>query len=463
MLHNVEELIVDRYKIIDLLAEVMNGETYKCLDLKSNNYVVLKVLSLQQISNWKKIELFEREANILAQLKHSSIPAYLNSFQVDYPQEKRWYLIQKLVLGQSLNTLVENNWRATEAEIIDIASQVLEILIYLHSLNPPVIHRDIKPQNIIRQSDGKIYLVDFGAVTDIYRQTLIGSTTVVGTYGYMSPEQFRGKAVPTTDLYGLGATLLYLFTHSSPADLPQKKLKIDFRSSVNISKQLAEWLEIMLEPMIEERFESASQALAVLKGDELINNWQNYSLRKPAHSQIAITKTRNKINITIPHNKGEPEDFNNLLISLYPLFLVAAVLFLPSSSSNELSIINNLIERVIVTIPFGIITLYFLFNHLFSILGYTKLEIDCQNFCLKYGFFGYERQIRGKTENIAEVKLGYDFLSGYPEEANSFSRCVVGKCLIVEGTKIHQFARYITRIEKEWLIKEIRSFLGQSS
>ncbi len=444
MLHKVEELIVDRYKIIDLLGEGMNGETYKALDLQTNDYVVLKILSLRQISNWKKIELFEREANVLAQLKHSSIPTYLNYFQVDYPQEKRWYLIQKLVLGQSLNTLVENNWRATEAEIIDIASQVLEILIYLHCLNPPIIHRDIKPQNIIRQSDGKIYLVDFGAVTDIYRQTLIGSSTVVGTYGYMSPEQFRGKAVTTTDLYGLGATLLYLLTHSSPADLPQKKLKIDFRPSVNISKQLADWLEIMLEPMIEERFESASQALAVLKGDELINDWQNYSLRKPAHSRIAITKTRNKINITIPHNKGEPGDFNNLLISLYPLLLVTAILFLPSSSSNELSIINNLIERIIITIPLGIITLYFLFNYLFSILGYTELEIDCQNFCLQYGFFGYKRQIRGKTENIAEVKLGYDFLSGYPEEANSFSRSVVGKCLIFEGTKIHQFGRYIS-------------------
>ena len=458
MLHNREELIIDRYKIIDFLGEGMSGETYKALDLQNNDYIVLKVLSLQQITNWKVIELFEREAKILAQLKHLAIPAYLNYFQIDYPQEKRWYLIQKLVLGQSLATLGENNWRATEDEIIDIASQVLEILIYLHSLNPPVIHRDIKPQNIIRQSNGKIYLVDFGAVTDIYRQTLIGSSTVVGTYGYMAPEQFRGKAVPTTDLYGLGTTLLYLLTDSSPADLPQEKLKIDFRSSVNVSPQLADWLEIMLEPMIEERFESASQALAVLKGDEKINNWQNYSLRKPAHSQITITKTRNKININIPHNKGEPEAFNNLWLSLFSLLLVVCILFFPSNSSNELS---TLIERIILTIPLAIITLYFLFNYLFSILGYTELEIDCQNFYLQYGFFGYKRQIRGKTENIAEVKLNYDVLVGGGID-NSFWTSVVSKCLIVEGTKIHQFGRYITRIEKEWLIKEITSFLGKS-
>ena len=100
MLHNIEELIIDRYKIIDFLGEGMSGETYKALDLQSNDYVALKVLSLQQMSNWKVMELFEREAKILAQIEHPSIPAYLNYFQIDYPQEKRWYLIQKLVLGK---------------------------------------------------------------------------------------------------------------------------------------------------------------------------------------------------------------------------------------------------------------------------------------------------------------------------------------------------------------------------
>ena len=264
-----------------------------------------------------------------------------------------------------------------------------------------------------------------------------------------------GKAVPTTDLYGLGATLLYLLTYSSAADLPQEKLKIDFRSSVNVSPQLADWLEIMLEPMIEERFESASQALAVLKGDEKINNWQNYPLRKPAHSKITLTKTRNKINIHIPHHKGEPGDFNYLWLFLYPLLLVSSVLFVPSHSSNELS---TVIERTIIGIPLGIITLYFLFNYLFSILGYTELEIDYQNFYLEYGLFGYKRQIRGKTEDISKVKLNYNFLS----TENSIFRSVVGQCLIFEGTKILQFGRYITRIEKEWLIKEITAFLDRS-
>ena len=97
---------------------------------------------------------------------------------------------------------------------------------------------------------------------------------------------------------------------------------------------------------------------------------------------------------------------------------------------------------------------------LYSILGCTELEIDCQNFCIKYGLFGYKRQICGKTEDIAAVKFTYNTLSISAD--NSFDFSVVGKCLIVEGLKTHQFGRYVSQIEKKWLVKEIVAFLGKS-
>lgn len=455
MQHELEELIVEQYRIIDFLGAGLGGETYKALDLKNEQLVALKVLSLQQVSNWKTLELFEREASILAQLKHPAIPNYLNSFQIDNTQEKRWYLVQEFISGQPLSTLVDDNWRTTEAEVINIATQILEILVYLHNLKPPVIHRDIKPQNIIRQQEGKIYLVDFGAVTDIYRQTLIGNSTVVGTYGYMPPEQFRGQAVPTTDLYGLGATLLYLLTHSSPAEFPQNQLKIDFRSSINVSEQLADWLEIMLEPVIEDRFESASQALAVLKGDKKINNWRNSPLRKPPHSKITVVKTKDRINFVIPHNKGEPEEINNLLLFLYIFLFIVIITFSPFTSSSNLSLGNELIVRSILSIPLGIAGAYFLFNYLFSIFGYTKLSIDIENYYLTYIMFGLRRTISGETENITEAKLVHNIIPG--GQYSIFS--AIARCGMVEGIKLRQFGRYIMRVEKEWLVEEINNFL----
>ena len=455
MQHKLEEIIIEQYQIIDFLGSGLGGETYKALDLNNEQLVALKILSLHKTSNWKILELFEREANTLAQLKHSRIPDYLNYFQIDNTQDSHWYLVQEFVSGQSLSTLVDNGWRATEEEIINIAAQILEILIYLHNFKPPVIHRDIKPQNIIRQSDGKIYLVDFGAVNDIYRQTLIGSSTVVGTYGYMAPEQFRGQAVPSTDLYGLGATLLYLLTHSSPAEFPQNKLKIDFRSSINVSEQLGNWLEIMLEPVIEDRFESASQALAVLKGDKRINTWQNYPLRKPAYSKITVDKAKDRINFVIPHNKGEQGEINNLLFFLYISLFILIITLSPFTSSSNLSITNELIVRTVLSIPLVIAGLYFLFNYLFSIFGHTKLEIDIENFYLTYILFGLQRTIVGETKNITEAKILHNLIPG--GQYSIFS--AIARCAIVEGTKVRQFGRYIKRVEKKWLVKEIMSFL----
>lgn len=163
-------------------------------------------------------------------------------------------------------------------------------MIYLHSLTPPVIHRDIKPQNIILSHDkNKLFLVDFGAVADTYHNTVTGGSTVVGTFGYMAPEQFRGQAFPSTDLYGLATTLLFLLTGKSPTDLPQRQLKIDFRPYVDISKDFANWLEQMLEPVSADRFSSVEAALATLLGQIALIP------RQPNKSHIIVSETENSL------------------------------------------------------------------------------------------------------------------------------------------------------------------------
>jgi len=269
-LHQPNNIIAKKYRIISILGEGGSGITYLAEDLQNNKNVAFKALSLHRITDWKAMELFEREAKILAQLNHPAIPQYLEYFDADTDEGKHFYIAQQLAPGDSLAKLVEENWRTNEQQVKDIAEQILEILIYLHSLETPVTHRDIKPQNIIRDENGKVFLVDFGAVQDTYYSTFMRGSTVVGTYGYMAPEQFRGKCVPATDLYGLGATLLFLLTHRSPADFPTDGLKIDFRSRVQVSDDFADWLDKMLEPDLEERFSSAKEALEVLRGKRKI-------------------------------------------------------------------------------------------------------------------------------------------------------------------------------------------------
>jgi serine/threonine protein kinase len=265
MVNLVNETIIDRrYRLEELLGEGGSGSTYRATRLSDSATVAIKILSLQHLNDWKQLELFEREAQILAQLDHPQIPKYLEYFHVDSEQDRAFCIVQQLAPGQPLNALVQSGWRGTPAEVSSIAQQILEILQYLQSQSPPLIHRDIKPHNIVRNEDGRVFLVDFGAVQATYHNTLMKGNTVAGTYGYMAPEQFRGRASIASDLYGLGATVLYLLTHRSPADLPQERLKISFRSHVRVSENFGDWLETMLEPDEADRFPSATKALKAL-------------------------------------------------------------------------------------------------------------------------------------------------------------------------------------------------------
>ncbi len=259
------QMLCERYELIELLGEGGSGSTYKAIRLADGATVAIKMLSLRHLNDWKQLELFEREAKVLSQLNHAQIPQYLEYFHVDTPDNRAFYIVQQLAPGKPLTAWVQSGWRGTEAEIRDIASQLLAILQYLHQQSPPLIHRDLKPHNIIRDDDGRVFLVDFGAVQDVYHNTLLKGSTVAGTYGYMAPEQFRGAAIPASDLYGLGATILYLLTHRSPADLPQERLKLSFRAHVNISNHFADWLETLLEPDTSARFSSARVALSTLE------------------------------------------------------------------------------------------------------------------------------------------------------------------------------------------------------
>jgi eukaryotic-like serine/threonine-protein kinase len=265
-MENIVSILKSHYHILELIGEGGSGKTYRALDEQSQTEVAIKVLNLRGMGDWKTLELFDREAKILAQIEHPAIPRYLDSLQTEVAGEEAFCLVQSIAPGRSLTSWVESGYLFSESELRDIATQVLEILSYLQTFTPPIIHRDLKPQNLLRSESGEIYLVDFGAVRDTYHLTITGGSTIVGTYGYMAPEQFRGQAVLATDLYGLGTTLLYLKSGLDPADLPVKQMKIDFRDRVQFSPKFANWLERLLEPIPEDRYRNADRALDYLDG-----------------------------------------------------------------------------------------------------------------------------------------------------------------------------------------------------
>ena len=116
---------------------------------------------------------------------------------------------------------------------------------------------------------------------------------------------------------------------------------------------------------------------------------------------------------------------------------------------------NDLAVRLVLAIPLAATILYFLFNYLFSTFGYTELKIDREKFNLSYILFGLKRQTSGETKDISEARISYYLVAGDEHSTPS----AFARCLIVEGTKTKKFGRYIKRIEKEWLVEEINSFL----
>lgn len=153
--------------------------------------------------------------------------------------------------------------RMTPKDVSKFARSILGVLEYLHSLSPPVVHRDIKPSNIVR-SGSRYTLVDFGAV-QLVAASDTGGSTVVGTSGFMPPEQLSGRACPQSDLYALGATIVHLVTHTHPSKLPQKRLKLDWRGkATGLPTPLAEFVDRLIQPAVEDRYPSARSAIAAL-------------------------------------------------------------------------------------------------------------------------------------------------------------------------------------------------------
>ncbi|MEH2180118.1 serine/threonine protein kinase [Nostoc sp.] len=264
-----KQIFQERYEIQQQLGKKAGRRTLLARDIQTEQLVIIKLLTFSNDFAWEDLKLFEREAETLKAVEHPAIPRYIDYFELEPSNAKGYALVQSFVEGQSLEEDMKTGRIFTETEVKEIATALLNILIYLHGRQPPVIHRDIKPSNIILaersgNSVKQIYLVDFGSVQTLAAKA--GKTvTVVGTYGYMPPEQFGGYATPASDLYSLGATLIALATGIHPADLPQKDLRIAFQDLVKLSPGLVGWLQWLTQPSLEQRLTSASIALKALE------------------------------------------------------------------------------------------------------------------------------------------------------------------------------------------------------
>jgi serine/threonine protein kinase len=457
-----KKILNERYQILKELAGQAGRKTFLALDLTTQKQVVVKLLYFAPDFDWQDLKLFQREADILKKLEHPAIPRYLDYFEIDTPNEKGFGLVQTYIAHKSLEEHLRAGRTFNETEVKELAQSLLEILDYLHSFSSPIIHRDIKPSNILLtnrsgNSIGQVYLVDFGSVQNAAAKEE-GTITVVGTYGYMPPEQFGGRVTPASDLYSLGATLIYLVTGLHPTELQQKDSQIkdsqiqdsqiQFRQSSNLSPQFTDWLEWMTEPNLNQRFTTAKKAIEGLENTPPRNKsilLAKKRLQKPSDSNIRLIKKRGSVEIIFP-----PKGFGISVISFISL-LSPLALGMNFFSNQVLSDVPN---TNILLVPLQVLaSTYIIFTIIWALFKRIRVRIDSQVFEVFHELPGFKWRASPveARQNISYLKFAPVFVAGFQSHM---------KLNVAANTK-YNLDIYGNLSEEEimWLIQEMNDYL----
>jgi serine/threonine protein kinase len=266
-LHDPDVLVVGYQVIRELGRNSEAGRTtYLAIQLISQQKVVIKEFSFaRMVHDWSDFRPCDREMQILRKLEHPRIPRYIGFAETS----EFFFLIleYKTALPLSLKQSFQPE------QIKQIALSTLEILVNLQQQISPIIHRDVKPDNILVDQQLNAYLIDFGLARQKDEKVHL-STFVAGTPGFIPPEEYLGSSLTeASDLYSLGVTVICLFTHTQPRDvssLIDHNYRFNFQNLVpQINAQFRSWLIKMVEPRRNRRYPNASAAMNALESIRL--------------------------------------------------------------------------------------------------------------------------------------------------------------------------------------------------
>jgi serine/threonine protein kinase len=217
-----EPLLKGRYRILVLVGQGGFGAVYKVEDTQGGNRpLALKEINLRALTAQEAIEAthaFSREVRLLSDLTHPNLPRIYDHFT----ESAHWYLVMDFIEGETLERYLKRTRRGRLplGEVLDIGIQLCTVLDYLHTREPSIIFRDLKPANVMRTAAGHFYLIDFG-IARHFKPGQPRDTIPLGSPGYAAPEQYgRAQTTPRADIYSLGALLHQLLTGNDPTQNP---------------------------------------------------------------------------------------------------------------------------------------------------------------------------------------------------------------------------------------------------
>lgn len=279
----VSDDVLQHYHHLQKIGHGAQGTMLKALD-DTDHPVAIKVFDFGTVREWKDVELFEREIDVLKNLNIDGVPRYIETIKTD----KVIYLVEEYIDAQSIEKQMKNGRNFTVDECTTILERTAKILTMLGAHTPPIIHRDIKPANLLVDNALNVWLVDFGVVMNT-QQTF--SMTFAGTAGYVAPEQLYGKANPASDIFSLGATMLHLVSHVSPSDMDLKGITPDFDKY--IPKSVPLWLSDTIRQMMsvnpDERPQDGQKLLELIQ-----ENKHKSQQNAPSIQTLQNTETKTK-------------------------------------------------------------------------------------------------------------------------------------------------------------------------
>lgn len=261
-----ERLLNDRYRLLTQVGSGGFGGVYRAIDTaEAPRIIAVKQINLRGLSTQEVIEAtdgFNRELRLLSALNHPNLPKIHDTFT----DPEHWYLVMDFIEGETLEEYLKQkaSYGLPLREALEIGLQLCTVLNYLHTREPAIIFRDLKPSNVMRSTNGQIYLIDFG-IARLFSPGKPKDTTPFGSPGYAAPEQYgRAQTTPQADIYSLGALLHHLLTGNDPAESPFRFAPLPMADSA----QLAE-LDTLIQRMVAtepgERPASVAEVKAVLQ------------------------------------------------------------------------------------------------------------------------------------------------------------------------------------------------------
>lgn len=262
------DVIDGKYEILKLIGSGGMSKVYLAMDKRLNKQWAVKEITkrTRDMNNEVVIQSAIAEANMIKKLDHPALPRIVDIIE----NGDMIFVIMDYIEGETLGNVLKAEGPQPQELVVEWALQLCEVLDYLHTRNPSIIYRDMKPDNIMLKPDGNIKLIDFGIARE-YKEHKSSDTIGLGTRGYAAPEQFGGQAQtdPRTDIYCLGMTLHHLLTGKNPGEPPYETYPIR-----HWNPQLSTGLEVIVQKCInldpDKRYQSCAElAYALYHYDEL--------------------------------------------------------------------------------------------------------------------------------------------------------------------------------------------------